>query len=150
MAATNSSVRVAQLPAVGGASEIERRNGMRRKENPPPAATGKAGQEGESDNKQEFNPKHRPVKPTTKLAAVLAELARGRSLNRFEAERICHDHVLPSTVAEIQARGIRVDRHEETVPGHAGSVTRCARYSLAPEEAAKAAVLLGWRTWRGN
>ncbi len=86
------------------------------------------------------------IRQQTKLANVLAHLARGNSLNRFEAERVCHDHCLNSTVAEIVKRGIDVSRKDEVIPGYQGRPTRCCRYWLEPDERAKAAVLLGWRT----
>ncbi len=84
-----------------------------------------------------------PVRKDTKIAAVLAELVRGARLTRFDAERVCHDHTLPSTVSEIQHLGIRVERETVTVPGYGGKPTRCARYWLTDEEKEKAAVLLG-------
>lgn len=65
----------------------------------------------------------------TKVARIAHELLR-RPLTRFLAERECHDHCLPSTVAAIQARGIPVDRRTVTVPGYAGSTVRCAEYRI--------------------
>ncbi|TLS78023.1 hypothetical protein FE236_02090 [Mariprofundus erugo] len=62
-----------------------------------------------------------------------------RSWNRFEAERLLHDHCLPSTVSEIQHDyGITVARKLETVPGYQGASTRVCRYWLEPSEKAKA------------
>lgn len=79
----------------------------------------------------------------TKLARVLEYLARGRSLNRFEAERLLSDHCLHSTVSEIQGRGVLVDRHMESVPGFQGQPTRVARYRIAArDEREKARMLL--------
>lgn len=123
-------------------------NGRRRELESPPTVTPAAGS---GDSKQRTSsastlpPSPKPVKSDTKLHAVLAELARGNRMTRFDAERLCHDHVLNSTVSEIERRGITVSREEATVPGHRGSTVRCARYWLEPAEAEKAAVLLGWR-----
>src|SRR5713226_95358 len=50
----------------------------------------------------------------TKLKRILAELARGRSLNRFQAEPL-GDHCLHSTVAKIQKYDIQVARRDEVV-----------------------------------
>ena len=124
-------------------------NAERRKreiESPPPAATGKAGS---NQTKQVCATHHsKTIRPNTKLASVLAYLARGNSLNRFQAERTCHDHCLHSTIAEIQKRGISVDRKDETVPGFGGKATHVCRYWLADEEKVKAAKLLGWNQWQ--
>lgn len=78
-----------------------------------------------------------------KWRRVLLALAQGRSLNRFEAERSLSDHTLPSTVSEIQGKGVRVDRHIETVPGYGSEPTHVARYWLSPAERVKALALLG-------
>ena len=83
------------------------------------------------------------IRPGTKLAAVLSHLADGKTLNRFEAERVVHDHVLPTTISEIEKRGIRVDRKEETVSGYRGHPTRVMRYWLADDQREAAKALLG-------
>lgn len=88
------------------------------------------------------------IRPGTKLHKILTELARGRSLNRFEAERELHDHVLPSTIQKIERLGIEVVHQPETVPGFAGSRVQTVRYSLEPAEQEKAAMLLGGHLWR--
>jgi hypothetical protein len=87
------------------------------------------------------------IRKDSKIAAVLAELARGARLTRFDAERVCHDHTLPSTVSEIQRCSIRVERETVTVPGHNGKPTRCAMYWLTNEEREKAAKLLELDSW---
>lgn len=87
----------------------------------------------------------RPIRKDSKIAAVLAELARGTRLTRFDAEQRLHDHVLPSTVCEIQRLGIRVERETVTVPGHGNRPTRCARYWLEDAERERAETLLGGR-----
>ena len=88
------------------------------------------------------------ITPIPKWKRVLAEFARGHSLNRFEAERHLHDHCLNSTVSRIQAQGISVSRKNETVPGFQGAATRVCRYWLESEEREKAALLLGWTNER--
>jgi len=80
----------------------------------------------------------------TKIKRILTELARGRSLNRFEAERL-GDHCLHSTIAKIESRGIEVSRHEETVPGFGGHLTRVCRYALDYENRERARIMLGGR-----
>ncbi|MBI5461955.1 MAG: hypothetical protein HY941_07195 [Gammaproteobacteria bacterium] len=72
---------------------------------------------------------------------MLAEFADGRSLNRFEAERI-GDHCLHSTVAKIERMGINVSRHIETVPGYDGHKTRVCRYWLDNDNRERAAAML--------
>ena len=99
-------------------------------------------------NQDAARPQAPQVRPGTKLFNVLAELAHGRSLNRFEAERDLHDHVLPSTIQRIERLGIAVMHQPETVPGFAGSRVQTVRYSLEASEREKAAVLLGWKIWR--
>ncbi len=70
----------------------------------------------------------------SKLHRVLAALASGRSLNRYEALHGLGDCVLNTTVSEIQRRlGIRVSRRREN---------RLARYWLEPADREKAGELL--------
>lgn len=78
---------------------------------------------------------------TTKWRRILAELADGRSLNRFEAERI-GDHCLHSTVSKIERHGIKVSRRIEKVPGYDGHVTRVCRYWLCDGNRVRATALL--------
>lgn len=96
------------------------------------------------------NTSTRSIRKGSKIAAVLAELARGARLTRFDAERVCHDHTLPSTVSEIQRLSIRVERETVTVPGHGNRPTRCARYWLDDAERERAATLLGGRDGEGQ
>lgn len=79
----------------------------------------------------------------TKIKRILAELARGGTLHRFQAE-LLHDHCLHSTVSKIQEYGIRVDREMITVPGFGGHPTRVAKYWLDAENRELAARLLGF------
>ena len=78
--------------------------------------------------------------PGSKRAGVLRTLLdRGtRGLNRFEAERACFDHVLPSTISELcRDFGLVIPRELETVPGHGGKPTECSRYRLSDDDAAR-------------
>lgn len=84
------------------------------------------------------------IRRNTKLARILSVLAAGRSLNRFEAEKI-GDHCLHSTVAKIERHGFQIDRCEETVPGYGGHRTHVMRYWLSDDERKRAVALLGWR-----
>lgn len=85
------------------------------------------------------------IRRLTKLHRIFAELAHGRSLNRFEAESL-GDHCLHSTVSTIQQRyRIIVSRREETVRGFGGHPTRVVRYWFEPAEQTKAMMLLDAR-----
>src|SRR5690606_15459193 len=70
------------------------------------------------------------VSTPSKWQRVLVAFLTGRSFNRFEAARELHDHCLHSTASTIQAKGIRIYRREETIPGYQGIPTRCCRYWL--------------------
>ena len=85
----------------------------------------------------------------TKIKRILAELANGRSLNRFEAERL-GDHCLNSTIAKIEARGIQVARRDEAVPGFGGHVARVCRYRLDDENRERAKKFLGGQNGEGR
>ena len=82
----------------------------------------------------------RQPRPLTWRRVLLAFLD-GSSLNRFEATRELRDWCLHSTVAGLEARGVRIDRHDEVVAGHFGDV-HCKRYRLAAESRERAAELL--------
>ncbi len=101
----------------------------RRREDPPALAADAAGDE------KEVCRDHPTIAQTeSKLQRVLSALAGGETLNRFQAERSLNDHVLPSTISEIQRRfGIRVSRRRKN---------RCAYYWLPPVERQKAVKLL--------
>jgi hypothetical protein len=84
----------------------------------------------------------------TKISTILDLFLRGKTLNRFEAERH-HDHCLHSTVSSIQEWGLIVDREWERVPCLGGRATvRCKRYWLrqTPDNVASARALL--TVWR--
>jgi hypothetical protein len=82
------------------------------------------------------------VQPERKYRRVLRALLSG-SLNRFEATRPpVRDWCLPSTVSELEKRGLTIQRRSEAVPGAYGDV-HCARYWVAPESRELAQQLLG-------
>jgi len=71
----------------------------------------------------------------TKESRVLEAFMSGVSFNRFEAEKVLHDHCLNSTVATLQRKyGITINRIYETVRGYLGSPTRVCRYWIDTEE----------------
>jgi len=76
-----------------------------------------------------------------KWQRVLGAFYDGRTLNRWEAARELRDWCLHTTVAGLEARGVRIDRHDEVVRGHFGDV-HCKRYKLAVESRERAAELL--------
>lgn len=83
------------------------------------------------------------IRKNTKLHAVIQHLVNGNRLHRFQAERICRDHVLNSTVSGFQREhGIPVARQMVTVPGYAGSRVQVAEYWLTPDAQKAAAKLL--------
>ncbi|ODS96574.1 MAG: hypothetical protein ABS56_12730 [Lautropia sp. SCN 69-89] len=57
-------------------------------------------------------------------------LRSGRSLNRFEAERI-GEHALNSTIAVLRAEGYAIIDRWEEVPTRFGRRARVKRYSYA-------------------
>ncbi len=102
-------------------------NARRRKQRPPAVGPNTAGH-------TERDGYHLTIaQGESKFNRVLAALASGRTLNRLGAEHDLGDHVLPSTISEIQRRlGIRVSRRLEN---------RLARYWLDPGERKKAALI---------
>ncbi len=94
-------------------------------------------------NSTTFKTNDSKIRKGTKLYSVISHLVAGNKLHRFQAERICHDHVLPSTIAGFQRSfGIMVARRMITVPAFEGMPTKVAQYWLVPEERAKAKQLL--------
>ncbi len=85
--------------------------------------------------------------PTTKKERVLSHFLTGAKLNRFEAERIVHDHCLHSSVSTLQREhGIVIDRVFETVPALKGLATaRVCRYwpHPHPDNLKRARAVLG-------
>lgn len=75
------------------------------------------------------------ARPDSKITRVLRHLARGKSLNRFAAEKEVHDHCLHSTISDIERTyGLEVTRAFIEVPGFAGVPTRCKEYWLATRD----------------
>jgi hypothetical protein len=102
--------------------------------NPAPLAGGKPGKEVNQTGTNATTP--------PKWQRVLSAFLDGRSFNRFEAARQLHDHCLHSTVSTIQAKGVRIFRCEETIPGYRGIPTRCCRYWLPSSSVQKAREIL--------
>jgi hypothetical protein len=118
---------------------------MTQKERGPEVA-GSATQPGHEDNKSPLQ--FTTGKPPKKILRVLAALARGERLHRFEAERRLGEHALPSTISELHNRkGIKIARRDISVPGYGGEPAYVALYWLDPnpENVARARALLG--TW---
>jgi hypothetical protein len=65
---------------------------------------------------------------STKESMILSAMRAGQSLNRFDAERL-GDHVLPSTVAILRAKGHLILGSWEKVPTRFGRTVRVRRYS---------------------
>jgi len=90
--------------------------------------------------------KAKSSKPEPKINRLLIVLIWGMSLNRFEAENEpgVEDHVLPSTISDIQRRfGLTVSRMMEKAPGYNGEPTWVCRYWLTREERKRACLMLG-------
>ena len=105
------------------------------------ALAGGAAQGAGAERGKAFN-----ANPATKRTRVLQALIDGRRLHRFMAERALSDHVLPSTISEIQSRyGIRVERRRITVPGYRGLPAHVAEYWLSPDERRRARAILRGR-----
>ena len=84
------------------------------------------------------------LKPKLKWHRVLDALVRRPSLHRFTAERDpeVRDHCLPTTISELQKRGLVIERKIIEVPGYQGGVAHIAEYSLAPADREAARRLL--------
>lgn len=78
---------------------------------------------------------HLTPKPLMPKWACVLKCLLGRTLNRFEAEKVVRDHCLHSTVAIIQAKGVKVERKTEQVPDFTGGLTTVKRYWVEKNEA---------------
>ncbi|MCP4934396.1 MAG: hypothetical protein GY927_09375 [bacterium] len=88
-------------------------------------------------------PRSNLIKKGTKRHGVISHFVSGGSPHRFQAERLCHDHTLNSTVSDFQRQyGIPVARELIVVRGFAGRKTTVARYFLTPDAQKAAAKLL--------
>lgn len=116
----------------------------RKKQSPPSVAADTAGanKNNMSGDKNTAGNIRRQLNPDTKKRHVLAALLN-QSLNRFDAERIAHDHCLHSTISGLERHGLRIDRKDEIVPGYLGRPTRVMRYWIPPDQHEAAARLLG-------
>lgn len=81
---------------------------------------------------------NRPVK----WRRILAELADGVTLDKFQAERI-GDHSLAATISRIQQEGVIVSRRLKQVTGWANRPAWVSQYWLNPQEREKALRILG-------
>ena len=84
------------------------------------------------------------TKPPKKWCRILAAFVRGEEMHRFSAEARHSDHTLPSTVSELQAKGVVIARRDISVPGYRGQLAHVALYWLDPDpvNVAKARALL--------
>lgn len=75
-------------------------------------------------------------KPAPKWWRTLRALRTRPHLHRFQAERDpeVRDHTLPSTVADLERKGLRIDRRIVKLRGFAGSDALVAEYHLAPDQ----------------
>lgn len=81
-------------------------------------------------------------KAPTKISRVLGQLLQGRSLNRFEAERL-GDHCLHSTISSLaNGYGLNFNRLMERVPNHWGEPCTVTRYTLPASERRRASAVL--------
>lgn len=107
--------------------------GLPDEKDPAAADTADSGDNARNDDQRSATPR--------KWQRILRALVDGRTLNRFEAARELRDHVLPSTVSELEKRGLTIHRKDETLPGAFGPI-RCCRYWLAAESRGLALELL--------
>jgi len=114
-------------------------------ETPAPgrAEAGGSGQHFGDGNATDNLPPPELKRKDTKLARVLAALARGEKHHRFTAERELHDHCLHTTVSTIERYGVTVSRRTITLSGFGGHPTRVKEYWLDRENREKATALLG-------
>lgn len=81
---------------------------------------------------------------TKRSNLVRSFLSRGDlGMNRFEAERIAHDHVLPSSVSQLMRDyGFKFEREAEQIPGFNGSSVETMRYRFTAHDRQLALELL--------
>lgn len=78
----------------------------------------------------------------SKIARILAHLAAGGTLNRFEAEPL-GDHCLNSTIAILaNLHNLNFKRAPEKIPNRWGKPCRVVRYSLPEVEHSRALSIL--------
>jgi hypothetical protein len=115
-------------------------------------ATGKGGVEGFANQTKVHNTN--VIAKTKKWQRVLTYLLSGRSLNRFEAERVVNDHCLHSSISGLERHsGIVFDRRFETVACLNGTdEVRVKRYwlRLEPNNFRRTRAVLGLSTDAAN
>lgn len=97
---------------------------------------------------EQSSPSHGDITTTTeapnKICRVLAYLITGKSLNRFEAERI-GEHCLHTTISRLANHyDLEFSRKGEAVPNNWGSPCRVVRYWLPASQRKRAKVLLSF------
>ena len=71
----------------------------------------------------------------TKTNRVYMAFMEGKSFNRFDAEKVLHDHCLHSTVSTLQQKHrINISRRFEIVRGYQGNPTSVCRYWIDIKE----------------
>jgi hypothetical protein len=71
---------------------------------------------------------HRQPLKGNKELTILSAMRAGQTLNRFDAEQL-GDHVLPSTIACLRAKGHLILATWEKVPTRFGRLVRVMRYA---------------------
>lgn len=85
-------------------------------------------------------------KESKKIAVILQVLASGKTLNRFDAERL-GDHVLNTTISSLRKANIQIVDKWETVPGKTGKPCHCKRYAIKQTATNLERCLLLLRHW---
>jgi len=108
-----------------------------------PVAPQQTGNSRDQQHRRSRSNNSKKIRKGTKLHSVISHLVAGNRLHRFQAEKICHDHVLPSTIAAFQREyGLEVAREYVTVSAYNNSTVIVAEYWLPESERKKAAKLL--------
>lgn len=84
------------------------------------------------------------VDEDSQMGRQLAKLAKGHSLNKFDAEEL-GDHALNTTISSLKIRhGIVAERCLEKIEGYRKRPTSVMRYWLSEADQKRASKLLGW------
>lgn len=82
-------------------------------------------------------------RPPSKKERVLAAFVAGETLDRWSAARTLRDSCLNSSVPELEADGIKIDRWSAVAHGHFGPVRHCKyRLNRDAENVARARAML--------
>lgn len=87
-------------------------------------------------------PRPKPLRPTTKAAAILNVFANGEALDVFKAERL-HDSCLVQTVQVLERKGYTFERVLASGTGFRGGKIQFTRFRLTPHSLARAREALG-------